>query len=66
MRVYINGSETEVAEKITVSALLTQMGLDPDTVVVEHNMVIRAKSEWAQLSLAASDKLEIVTFVGGG
>ena len=66
MRVYVNGKETEVAEQLTVAALVAEKGLNPNTVVVEHNLVILPKEEWPQLVLAAEDKLEIVTFVGGG
>jgi thiamine biosynthesis protein ThiS len=66
VRVYINGKETEVAEGQTVSALLAERGLDPDTVVVEHNMTILPKEDWPQLTLAAEDNVEIIAFVGGG
>lgn len=66
MRIYVNGKETEVAENQTVAALLAERGLNPDTVVVEHNMAILPKEEYSGLTLAAEDKLELVTFVGGG
>lgn len=66
MRVYINGKETDVTNQLTVAALLAEKGLDPNTVVVEHNLVILPKEEWSQLLLTAEDKLEIITFVGGG
>ena len=66
MRVYVNGKETEVNEDQTVAALVAEKGLNPDTVVVEHNMVILPKEEWPQLVLTAEDKLEIISFVGGG
>ncbi|MDO8684665.1 MAG: sulfur carrier protein ThiS [Armatimonadota bacterium] len=66
MRVYVNGKETEVAEQLTVAALLAEKGLNPDTVVVEHNLVILPKEKWSRLALAAEDQVEIVTFMGGG
>ncbi|MHB0912759.1 MAG: sulfur carrier protein ThiS [Armatimonadota bacterium] len=66
MRVYINGKETEIAERITVAALVAEKGLNPDTVVVEHNLTILPKEEWPQSVLADEDRVEIVAFVGGG
>lgn len=66
MRVYVNGQEADVAEHLTVAALVAEKGLNPNTVVVEHNLVILPKEEWSEMVLAAEDKLEIITFVGGG
>ena len=66
MRVYINGKENEVVEGQTVAALVAEKGLNPDRVVVEHNLAIVPKEEWPQLVLMAKDKLEIIAFVGGG
>ena len=66
MHVYVNGKETEVAEQLTVAALVAEKGLNPNTVVVEHNMIILPKEQWSQFTLASDDKLEIIAFVGGG
>lgn len=66
MRVYVNGKETEVAEQLTVAALVAEKGLNPNTVVVEHNMIILPEEQWLQFTLASDDKLEIIAFVGGG
>ena len=66
MRVYVNGKETEVAEQLTVAVLVAEKGLNPNTVVVEHNMIILPKEQWSQFTLASDDKLEIIAFVGGG
>lgn len=66
MRIFINGVETDVTEQLTVAALISGKGLDPSTVVVEYNTVILPQEKWQQSVLAAGDKLEIITFVGGG
>ncbi len=63
---HLNGKETEVADGLTVSALLAAKGLDPKKVVVERNREILDKNSWAQVVLNADDKLEIITVVGGG
>jgi len=66
MLVYINGSENEVDDQLTVSALIAERGLNPDVVVVEHNLAILPKEGWPQVVLSAEDRLEIISFVGGG
>ena len=66
MRIYVNGKETGVSGQLTVAGLVFEKGLDPNTVVVEHNRVILPKEKWTEVTLASEDRLEIITFVGGG
>lgn len=66
MLIFVNGKETLAAENQTVAALVADRGLDPNSVVVEHNLVILPKDQWSQVTLAADDKVEIIAFVGGG
>lgn len=66
MRIYVNGNETETADGTTVEALVVRKGLNPDTVVVEHNMDILPREMWVEKVLADGDRVEIVAFVGGG
>lgn len=66
MFVYVNGKETEIGEPLTVAELVAERGLNPNTMVVEHNMVILPKEKWSESVLAADDRLEIISFVGGG
>jgi sulfur carrier protein len=47
--------------------LLASLELDARTVVVERNgIILRDRSSFASLGLAADDSIEIVHFVGGG
>ncbi len=50
----------------TLADLLRQLALDQRRVAVEHNLRVVPKAEHASLRLNHGDKLEIVTFVGGG
>jgi thiamine biosynthesis protein ThiS len=34
--------------------------------VVEHNMVVLRREEWSESALTVDDRVEIVTFMGGG
>lgn len=66
MRIFVNGDETEVTDGLTVAELVADRGLNPNMIVVEHNLTILSREDWPNLVLTEGDKLEIVTFMGGG
>lgn len=64
--VVINGQPRSVEVGTTVSVLLEQLGLGDRKVAVERNREIVPRAQHATTTLAAGDRLELVTFVGGG
>ena len=64
--VVINGQSRTVEDGTTVSVLLVELGLGDRRVAVERNREIVPRAEHATTRLAAGDRLELVTFVGGG
>lgn len=66
MKVQINGEERELAEGLTLAALLEHLGMKADRVAVELNREIVRREAWAQTHLKDGDRLEVVQFVGGG
>ena len=62
----VNGEARQVPAPATVALLLTQLGLDTRKVAVERNLEIVPRSTYAEVALAAGDRLEIVHFIGGG
>ena len=63
----MNGKERRVPSGWTLAELLTSLGLDPRTVVVERNgTILRDRSSFASVELSPDDNIEIVHFVGGG
>ncbi|MGL4463892.1 MAG: sulfur carrier protein ThiS [Planctomycetia bacterium] len=66
MTIVVNGESKEVADRSTLAALLTEMGLRLDQVAVERNLAIVPRGRFADCELAAGDRLEVVTLVGGG
>ena len=63
----VNGTYRSVPSGWTLAELLASLELDARTVVVERNgTILRDRSSFASLDLAADDSLEIVHFVGGG
>jgi sulfur carrier protein len=66
MKIRINGKEHELEAPLTVAQLLDQLGFDRRKVAVERNLEIVPRSVHDRTPLAAGDRLEIVSFVGGG
>jgi thiamine biosynthesis protein ThiS len=66
MKLRINGEERELAEELTLAALVEQLGMKADRVAVELNREIVSRPLWPQTRLQPGDCLEIVQFVGGG
>lgn len=65
--VTVNGAERRIPAGWALAELLASLELDARTVVIEHNgAILRDRSSFASLELAADDSLEIVHFVGGG
>jgi sulfur carrier protein len=64
--VVINGQPRLVNEGTTVATLIAELGLGGKTVAVERNREVVPRAQHASTLLAAGDRLEVVTFVGGG
>ena len=62
----VNGEDRELADGTTVADLLAELGLDPRTLAVERNLELVPRGQHAQTQLAAGDRVEVVTLVGGG
>lgn len=66
MRLLLNGDDREIALVSSVADLVAVLGLDPRKVAVERNLEIVPRSTYADTALADGDRIEIVTFIGGG
>jgi sulfur carrier protein len=66
MEIRLNGKTERLAGAVTVGDLIREKGLDPNTIVVEHNLAIIATEDLEQITLKDNDSLEILRFVGGG
>lgn len=66
MDVVVNGRERRLEDGATVAALLREMDLDDRPVAVEVNRRIVRRGEFERTALRDGDRIEIVTFVGGG
>ena len=69
MKLKINGEFKTIVDSNQESfleGLVTQLGFQPQLVVVEVNGVILNPKDWPSTTIKNGDCLEIVTIVGGG
>jgi thiamine biosynthesis protein ThiS len=64
--VMVNGAQRRVAAEASLLDLLSNLELDPRTVVVELNREIVRRDGLGARVLKAGDSIELVHFVGGG
>ncbi len=66
MEIFVNGESRRIEEGTTVLFLLRDLSLPVTRVAVERNRSLVRKTEFAGTVLGEGDRVEIVTFVGGG
>jgi thiamine biosynthesis protein ThiS len=66
IEVVVNGEPKAVAADATLLQLVTELELDPRTVVVEHNRKVVRRPALGDVRVAPGDAIELVHFVGGG
>ena len=66
MQVWVNGQAREVPEGMTVASLLAELRLGGPGVAVEVNAEVVRRARHPEHRLNPQDRVEIVTFVGGG
>lgn len=66
MKLLLNGEERHIAGIVNIADLVSALGLDARKVAVERNLEIAPRSTYADTTLADGDRIEIVTFIGGG
>jgi thiamine biosynthesis protein ThiS len=64
--VSVNGEDVALRSGSTLADLLETLRLDRTRIAVEHNLRVVPRAEHATVRLNHGDRLEIVTFVGGG
>jgi len=66
MKLVINGEERSFGDRLTLAALVEQLGVKADRVAIELNKNIVRRADWEKTALHDGDRLEVVHFVGGG
>lgn len=66
MRVTVNGQTREVPPGTTLAELVKQLNVRTDRIAAERNLKVVPKAQYEATVLQEGDKLEVVSFVGGG
>lgn len=66
MKIILNGKEKDIPGPISINDLFSLLKFDPSKAVVEHNRKILKQDEWDRTVLKKNDKVEVISFVGGG
>ena len=66
VEIQVNGRAMRVPPGSTVASLLLLLGVERTRVAVEKNKDVVPKKGYDETPLLAGDRVEVVTFVGGG
>lgn len=66
VHIQVNGEQRAAAIGATVADLLRELDIRPDRVAVELNLEILDKREYEKRNLQEGDRVEIISFIGGG
>ena len=67
IEIVVNGEPRRVSEGSSLADLLRQLGLaDRSRLAIERNREVVPRARLADTALTPGDRIEIVTFVGGG
>lgn len=65
MKIVLNGQETET-QSPTLETLIISSKLNTASLVAEHNGRIVKSDQWNAVFLQERDRVELLSFVGGG
>lgn len=65
MKITLNGSAVET-DQTDLLALVREQGLDPPSLVIEHNLSVVRQGDWPDTPVREGDTIELLNFVGGG
>jgi sulfur carrier protein len=66
MQIIVNGTPTDVPERLSMSGLIEQLGLSDRRLAVEVNRELVPRSQFPEHELRTGDSVEIIHAVGGG
>jgi thiamine biosynthesis protein ThiS len=66
VHIQVNGESRGVNDSTTVAGLLRELDVRVDRVAVELNLEILAKDDFDARFLHEGDRIEILSFIGGG
>lgn len=66
MKLHINGEPRDFADVKNLPELVTELGLEPSMILIEHNGIAPRRADWPGITLAENDRIEILQVAAGG
>ena len=66
MTVQLNGKELTLKNVMNLRGLVQDLKLKPQNIVIELNEEIIKRDDWNNTLIQEKDRIEIISFVGGG
>ena len=66
MTVLLNGEKADTRGAQTIAELAERYGLQPNTILIEHNGVALHQREWDRREISDQDRVEFIRVVAGG
>ena len=66
MEITVNGEKKTVETSVAITGLLDDLGIDPETVVIEQNLDILMRDDYGKTDIQEGDSIEIIRMVDGG
>jgi thiamine biosynthesis protein ThiS len=66
LQLTVNGERRDLPEGLTAAALITELGLRREVVVVERNEQVIPRGNLDQVELSDGDVIEIIRMIAGG
>lgn len=66
MQIIVNGASQEIPQDFNLIQLLQRLEITPDRIAVEINLTVINRADYDTYSLKEGDRIEIISFIGGG
>jgi sulfur carrier protein len=64
--VWLNGERADTRGAQNIAQLAERYGLQPNSILIEHNGVALHRREWYEREVAEGDRVEFIRVVAGG
>ena len=66
MQIHLNGKKFKINSKDSIVNLLKKINIKSSKVAIEVNKAVVPKEKYKSFKFKNNDKVEVVTFIGGG
>lgn len=66
IKIILNGEDYHLKNEQFISDLIEELGLDVEKIAIERNLEIVTNDLFAKTPIKENDRIEIVSFIGGG